>query len=326
MPKVILDAGHGGRDVGEFYLGRAEKDDNLKLALAVGNKLAERGIDVAYTRTTDTYIPMLERVKIINEIGGDLMVSLHRISSDYKSSIPILDFFLLNEGGLAEKAAINIAKELSETSFENNGILLRTDVPVLSQIDMPGIMMGLGNIQSEADNMLFDRHLDDIAEAIADGIADTLKTESKELETKEEKKSCDRTNIMEEIEIQTKKEEADHFKEEPVQPTPENVIKVPVEKIPQESPSNGQKSPAQESPVQESSSCYRYKVQVGLFRTCNNARSFQMQCLYQGFSAEINKQGILYAVLIGDYTTLDEAVVLHNFLKQIGYDTLLVAV
>ena len=34
---IMLDAGHGGQDPGAVYKGRQEKDDNLKLALAVGN-------------------------------------------------------------------------------------------------------------------------------------------------------------------------------------------------------------------------------------------------------------------------------------------------
>ena len=35
--KIAVDAGHGGSDYGATYNGRAEKDDNLKLALAVGD-------------------------------------------------------------------------------------------------------------------------------------------------------------------------------------------------------------------------------------------------------------------------------------------------
>ena len=33
---IMLDAGHGGQDPGAVYKGRQEKNDNLKLALAVG--------------------------------------------------------------------------------------------------------------------------------------------------------------------------------------------------------------------------------------------------------------------------------------------------
>ena len=54
MPySIMLDAGHGGRDPGAVYNGRQEKDDTLKLTLAIGQILQNNGLDVEYTRTTD---------------------------------------------------------------------------------------------------------------------------------------------------------------------------------------------------------------------------------------------------------------------------------
>ncbi len=52
---IALDAGHGGSDPGAVYNGRNEKDDNLRLALAVGDILKNKGVDVVYTRTDDIY-------------------------------------------------------------------------------------------------------------------------------------------------------------------------------------------------------------------------------------------------------------------------------
>ena len=56
MPTVIIDPGHGGMDPGAVYKGRQEKDDNLRLALAVGELLSQNGVDVLYTRTDDVYV------------------------------------------------------------------------------------------------------------------------------------------------------------------------------------------------------------------------------------------------------------------------------
>ena len=56
MPySMMLDSGHGGSDPGAVYQGRREKDDTLRLTLAVGEILQENGIEVLYTRTTDVY-------------------------------------------------------------------------------------------------------------------------------------------------------------------------------------------------------------------------------------------------------------------------------
>ena len=58
---IVIDAGHGGSDPGAVYEGRREKDDNLSLAIAVGELLSRQGVSVIYTRTTDVYQTPFER-------------------------------------------------------------------------------------------------------------------------------------------------------------------------------------------------------------------------------------------------------------------------
>ena len=78
---IVIDAGHGGYDSGASYQGRREKDDVLRLALAVGQKLAQDGYQVYYTRTEDVYDSPYEKAQIANAAGADYFVSLHRNSS-----------------------------------------------------------------------------------------------------------------------------------------------------------------------------------------------------------------------------------------------------
>ena len=73
-PTIVLDAGHGGSDYGATYNGRAEKDDNLKLALAVGDILEKNGIDVVYTRTTDEYETPFKKATDANDAKADYFV------------------------------------------------------------------------------------------------------------------------------------------------------------------------------------------------------------------------------------------------------------
>lgn len=68
---VIIDAGHGGAEPGAMFEGRKEKDDTLRLALAVGEILENNGIRVMYTRTTDVYDTPLEKAMIANGSGAD---------------------------------------------------------------------------------------------------------------------------------------------------------------------------------------------------------------------------------------------------------------
>ena len=75
---IMVDAGHGGeRDPGAVYNGRQEKDDALRLALAVGEILQNHGIDVEYTRTTDVYESPAQKAMEANQAGVDLFLSIH---------------------------------------------------------------------------------------------------------------------------------------------------------------------------------------------------------------------------------------------------------
>jgi N-acetylmuramoyl-L-alanine amidase len=79
---VVVDAGHGGVDPGmrgPIYGGPriVEKDVTLDVAKRVGAALNRRGIDVKYTRTTDTLIALDDRGRIANEAHADLFVSIH---------------------------------------------------------------------------------------------------------------------------------------------------------------------------------------------------------------------------------------------------------
>ena len=81
MATIVIDAGHGGADPGAVFEGRQEKDDTLRLALAVGKILEENGQNVIYTRTTDVYQTPFQKATIGNEARADFFVSIHRNSS-----------------------------------------------------------------------------------------------------------------------------------------------------------------------------------------------------------------------------------------------------
>lgn len=78
-PRVVVDAGHGGRDPGAPMRGTSarEKDVALSVALHLGDVLKRRGVDVIYTRTTDTLIALDDRGRLANEAKGDLFISIH---------------------------------------------------------------------------------------------------------------------------------------------------------------------------------------------------------------------------------------------------------
>ena len=171
---IMLDAGHGGRDPGAVYNGRQEKDDTLALALAVGEILQERGIDVLYTRTTDVYESPYQKAMEANAAGADFFISIHRNSSPEANTYSGVESLVYNKSGIKLEMAENINEQLEAAGFVNLGVKERPGLVVLRRTRMPAVLVEVGFINSDTDNMLFDNNFDDMALAIAEGILDTL--------------------------------------------------------------------------------------------------------------------------------------------------------
>lgn len=181
MPySIMLDAGHGGADPGATYQGRQEKDDTLKLVLAIGQILQNHGIDVEYTRTTDVYETPYEKAMEANNAEVDYFVSIHRNSFPVDNEVSGVESLVYDLSGIKYQMAQNINEQLESVGFVNLGVHARPNLVVLKRTKMPAVLVEVGFINSDTDNMLFDQNFQDIAQAIAYGILDTLYMEESE--------------------------------------------------------------------------------------------------------------------------------------------------
>jgi N-acetylmuramoyl-L-alanine amidase len=85
VSKIVIDAGHGGKDFGAQGAISYEKDITLAVALKLGKLLTDsmRNMQVVYTRTEDAYPSLVERHEIANKSNGDLFISIHVNSTPY---------------------------------------------------------------------------------------------------------------------------------------------------------------------------------------------------------------------------------------------------
>lgn len=81
--RIVLDAGHGGKDKGACWHGVRESDLNLRVVSRVQARLEARGYDVTMTRTSDVFISLAKRAKFGNRYRNSIFVSVHfNASSD----------------------------------------------------------------------------------------------------------------------------------------------------------------------------------------------------------------------------------------------------
>ena len=157
---------------------------------------------------------------------------------------------VFDNSGIKAEMAQNVNAQLENIGFRNIGVRERPNLTVLKRTRIPAILIEAGFINSDRDNALFDSSFQDSAQAIADGVMETIGTGQQ----------------------------------------PKGV----------------------------------YRVQIGLYRNFSNAQYALNEALARGFNGEIVYEAPFYAVQLGSFDTLDEAVALENQLKQQGYDTLVV--
>ncbi len=77
--KVVIDAGHGGKDPGAVGKYSKEKDIALSIALKTGAYIEKNlpDVEVIYTRKTDVFIELWERAQIANDNEADMFISIH---------------------------------------------------------------------------------------------------------------------------------------------------------------------------------------------------------------------------------------------------------
>jgi N-acetylmuramoyl-L-alanine amidase len=115
LERVVIDAGHGGNDVGTHGpSGYYEKDLTLDVAQRLGALISERmGSEVVYTRSDDTYVGLEERTQIANQRKADLFLSIHANSSPYRAAAGV-ETYVLNF--TTSKTALQLAARENATS------------------------------------------------------------------------------------------------------------------------------------------------------------------------------------------------------------------
>jgi N-acetylmuramoyl-L-alanine amidase len=121
LKKVVIDAGHGGKDPGAIGPTKVqEKDVALDVSLKLGNMIKEKfpDVQVIYTRSTDVFIGLADRAQIANKANADLFISIHCNSADNKNARGVESWVL---GLHKSEAALEVAKK------ENASILMEDD-------------------------------------------------------------------------------------------------------------------------------------------------------------------------------------------------------
>lgn len=187
--KVVIDPGHGGSDPGAIgynedgTVALQEKDVTLPIANMVYKILRENGVKAYYTRNTDVYVTLGDRVEFANSIDASLFVSIHcnAFTSDDVNGTLVMHHTTKDttEYGVSGKdLANNILKYLPDAlGTQDSGRTDGSAMYVIRKANMPSVIVETAFITNEDDReKLADKKLQEkAAEAIAKGIMDSVK-------------------------------------------------------------------------------------------------------------------------------------------------------
>ncbi len=174
---VMIDPGHGGKDVGAVGIGGVqEKNIVLPISQQVARILEQQGIQVRMTRDSDYFVSLEGRTQMANRINADVFVSIHANSAGMnKPQVSGYEtyYYTSQSRGLANTIHSNIIRRMDVRDRK----IKQARFYVIRTANMPSVLLELGFVTGTEDvakltNASFQRQM---AEAIASGIIEYIK-------------------------------------------------------------------------------------------------------------------------------------------------------
>jgi N-acetylmuramoyl-L-alanine amidase len=173
---IVIDAAHGGYDFGAISNSINEKQIVEQIANKIKALNKNKNVVIHFTRNSDTFVSLKERVTIINSIKPDLVLSLH-INTNANKDKSGVDFFVADKDSkLHEKSnafAVKLSAELSKNNSFKIGEIKNAPFFIIKNSAAPSVIVELGYLSNEKDlkNLTDDKEQDKIAGNILEVIS-----------------------------------------------------------------------------------------------------------------------------------------------------------
>ena len=173
---VVIDAGHGGHDIGAERNIVSEKIlvETITKKIQYLNKNAN--VKIHLTRSDDSFVGLADRAKYINEIKPDLAISLH-VNKNKNTTTNGFEVFISDKISTYEKSnelALKFGIHYSEKTKLNNRGVKTAPLMVLKKSEYPTLLVELGFISNENDRnyLTSDAGQTEIAQTILEFVSD----------------------------------------------------------------------------------------------------------------------------------------------------------
>jgi len=156
-PKIVIDAGHGGKDFGAVSKSAnkvQEKNLNLKTALMVDRMLRKLGYETILTRGDDFAVPLDLRANLANSNRATLFVSIHYNAASSVRAEGVEVFYYNDEKDVKRREE---SKRLANLVLDNitNNVEIKSrgvkkgNLAVIRETKMPAVLIEGGFVTND---------------------------------------------------------------------------------------------------------------------------------------------------------------------------------
>lgn len=144
---IIIDAGHGGTDMGSSREGIYEKDVVLSISKEIQKfNRTQDTYEVLLTRDHDTESPLSDRTAMINRLNPEMVISLHMNSSPRSESERSGQEIFIQNTGTSRRLAEKISQKFSPCP-----VIGEKNLHILRESKVPAVLVELGFMNSTKD-------------------------------------------------------------------------------------------------------------------------------------------------------------------------------
>lgn len=149
---IVIDAGHGGHDVGATHGFHSEKEITSKIAKKIKSLNTNDNVEIILLRNDDEFKSLADRVDAINNLNADLVLSLH-VNKNPNETASGIEAFVSEENAKYEDSkahAEELVSILSTEKIKSRGVKMAPFM-VLKKSNTAAVALELGFLSNTSD-------------------------------------------------------------------------------------------------------------------------------------------------------------------------------
>lgn len=171
---VVVDSGHGGKDLGAHREGINEKDITLAVAHKLRKALEAKGVKVYMTRSTDVFLELSQITAITNRIHPDAFVSVH-VNASVRPDVTGIETYYYHARSIPLAKTVH-SRMIHRINYSPNRGVRQARFYVINHTPVPAILCEIGYISNsgERSQLITESRQLQTAEAISEGVVEFL--------------------------------------------------------------------------------------------------------------------------------------------------------